>query len=187
MYKRFAIYIISFLIVFTILVNLDIDVSYADFKDYLQVLLTVSSMIFTVMGLWVAFLYPKAMTRLVDLDSENKSNPYKKCDPKSKKEKEIDLEALRSETYIVESLVESIMRSILVVLFIMLIFVAKIFLSETDLYSHNIEIIKALALSATIILSVLQVISIFQVMWSNYLFLENLHERREEIEGDNDF
>jgi hypothetical protein len=47
--------------------------------------------------------------------------------------------------------------------------------------------IKALGIGVITFLTAVQSVAIFYVIYSNYLFIEDLHVRRESREGDNDF
>ena len=46
--------------------KLSISYSFEDYKEYSSVLINVSSMVFTIMGIWIAFLYPNALSRIID-------------------------------------------------------------------------------------------------------------------------
>ena len=39
---------------------------YNDFANYCTLLVSVSGMVFTIMGIWLAFLYPNALQRIVN-------------------------------------------------------------------------------------------------------------------------
>lgn len=148
----------------------DLAYTYSDLKDYLQTLLTASSMVFTIMGLWIAFLYPTALQRLINPDKEEK----------------VDLPESVNEIKRLESLVGSVIRSAMVVVMIMSLFFAKMVFWQSGFYLENITGIKSLVISFVCILSILQIESIAHVIWSNVHFLNDLHARKEKVEGDQD-
>ncbi|KZN56847.1 hypothetical protein JL49_20480 [Pseudoalteromonas luteoviolacea] len=170
MYKSILLYIVLFLVSCLIFYNLEIDVNYSDFKDFLNILLTVSSMVFTLMGIWIAFLYPNALKRIVDPE----------------KIENADFSESLLETRRLESIVGSVLKSALVVLFIMLIFITKMLIHGNNLYLDNIIVFKAVALGLVIALTVVQVESIVHVVKSNLMFLNDLHSKREDRQADED-
>jgi len=167
---RLFVYLVFFLFLSFICYKYSVDFSYSDFKDYLSVLLTVSSMVFTLMGLWIAFLYPNALRRLVDpVKIEN-----------------VDFSDTLNETRRLEGLVGSVLKSAFVVMMIMMIFIFKIYFFNTNFYLSNIFLIKSIALSFVTILTVLQFESIFYVIYSNVMFINEIHKKREDREADED-
>ena len=127
-------------------------------------------MVFTLMGLWIAFLYPNALRRLVDpVKIEN-----------------VDFSDTLNETRRLEGLVGSVLKSAFVVMMIMMIFIFKIYFFNTNFYLSNIFLIKSIALSFVTILTVLQFESIFYVIYSNVMFINEIHKKREDREADED-
>lgn len=137
-------YLIFTIILFITLSLTKITYNYSDFKDYSEVLLNVSGMVFTIMGLWIAFIYPNALNRLV--------NPSKISIA--------DFSETREDTKRLEALVASVLKSALIVTIVMLAFLAKVILYKTHFYSDYAENIKSVALAIFITLSTIQVESI---------------------------
>ena len=166
--------IVAYLVVFSLMLFFfswaGIEYSYADMSSYLQVLLVVSSMVFTIMGLWIAFLYPNALQRLINQNVEP-----------------TDFSESLNETKRLENLVGSIIRSAIVVIMIMAFFICKLLLSNTTWYTANVEVVKVIVVSVISFISILQVESIIYVIASNILFLNDLHSKRERREADEDF
>lgn len=160
----FALPIISFYLIY----RFSLDYRAHDFVQYTSILINVSSMVFTLMGIWIAFLYPNALKRIVD---------------PNRKAKEDFSESLY-ETKRLESIVLSILKSGVVVLGIMLIYFSKVLLSNTFLYINHLQFIKTVALAWLILLSWLQVEAVVQVGYANIMFLNDLHDKREEGEVD---
>lgn len=168
--RKIIIYTCANIGLFIIFVRFNLQYSYQDLKDYLNVLLTVSSMVFTIMGIWIAFLYPNALHRI--------TNP--------KKIEHVDFTETLSETRRLEGLVGSILMSAMVVLVIMFIFLFKVIISYIPYFIDYIRYIKAAAFSVVFVISILQVESVFYVIRSNILFINELHSKREEREADAD-
>ena len=163
-------YIVFFVFISLIFKYCQIDYNYTDVKDYLSALLGVSSMVFTIMGIWIAFIYPNALQRLV--------NP--------EKIKNVDFSETLAETKRLESLVGSIIKSSIVAMMILVIYVGKIIFSSVLLQPENIILFDSLFLSFIIVLGFLQVESLLYVIYSNLMFVNELHNKREDREADND-
>ncbi|EKT4540375.1 hypothetical protein QEM15_002545 [Pseudomonas putida] len=149
----------------------DIRYTYSDFKDYGSNLLAISGMVFTIMGIWIAFVYPNAILRL---QAPNKI-------------KNADFTQTLEDTRRLESIVGCIMKSAFVASALCVVFLVKILLHSTPLYKENIHLIKSALLGATMLLTILQGSAVASVMYANFMFIEELHSRREKRQGDNDF
>ena len=145
--------------------------TYSDFKDYGNNLLSISGMIFTIMGIWIAFIYPNAILRL----------------QAPQKIKNADFTQALEDTRRLESIVGCIMKSAFVASALCLVFLIKILLFSTPFYKENLHLIKSLVLGGTIFLTILQGSAVINVMYANFMFIEDLHRRRESRQGDNDF
>ncbi|WP_225137483.1 hypothetical protein [Pseudomonas putida] len=148
-----------------------LEFSYSDFKDYGNTLLAVSGMVFTIMGIWIAFVYPNAILRLQDPD----------------KIKTADFSRTLQDTRRLEAIVGSIMASAFVACAITAVYFCKLLLSKTVVVIAYMAAIKAFGIGVIAFLTAIQSVAIFYVIYSNYLFIEDLHVRRESREGDNDF
>lgn len=170
MFFKLTLYLLGWLALGGFLIIFPIDVAFTEFKDYLSILLMVSSMVFTLMGIWIAFLYPNALKRIVDPETV----------------KTADFSSTLSETKRLEGLVLSVLKSGLVVTFVMLIFLAKLLLSSLSFYTSYISYFKSGAVSLVVVLSYVQLESVFHVVYSNVMFLNDLHSKREDRELDDD-
>jgi hypothetical protein len=170
MLKKLAFYIALFLGAAYMFNRIGMSASYSDYKDALSILFGISSMVFTLMGIWIAFLYPNALKRLV--------NPSKIA--------HVDFSESLNETKRLESIVGSVLKSAVVAISIMLIFIMRLLLTNTQIYVENYFLIQSLALSTIIVLGGLQLESIFHVIKSNIMFINDLHTKREDKEADND-
>lgn len=136
--------------------------NFSDVKDYLSFLGVVSSMIFTLMGIWVAFLYPNALKRIVDLDV-NVSN--------------VDFSTSKLESKRLESIISSILVSGFVVIVAMFIFFFKIIFHSSSIYIEYIVGIKSFVLIIIVGITILQISAILDVLFSNVMFLNDLYEK----------
>lgn len=168
-YKLLA-YLIACATLTIILYKINLNYSYSDFKDYLNVLLGISSMVFSLMGIWIAFLYPNALRRIAD----------------PKRFEYADFSETMSETRRLEGLVGAVMKSAVVVLAVMVLFLCKVIFSGFSFSEATTLKAKAPVLSFVLTLSVLQAESIFYVIYSNVMFINDLHNKREDREADND-
>ena len=142
--------------------------NYADYKDYLTLISGVSGMVFTIMGIWIAFLYPNAMNRIL--------NPEKLVAK--------DFSESKSDAKRLESIVGAVMTSALVMIVVLLITLAKILIPMTPIYfEYRIEF-KAAALSLVILITLLQLEAVVYVVLSNVLFINDMHFKRQIRQAD---
>lgn len=144
----------------------DVSYSLADLKNYTDALLAASGMVFTLMGIWIAFLYPNALSRIVDPN----------------KIKTADFSQALSETRRLENIVASVLKSAMSIVFVLVLYLAKVILYKTPLYTDHIVAFKSVALAGVTVLSVLQIDAILGVVFANIMFINDLHRRREDRE-----
>lgn len=142
--------------------KLSLPYSFASFKDYSEVLLSVSGMVFTIMGIWIAFLYPNALSRLI--------NPQKI--------ETADFSEALSDTKRLESIVGSVLMSAFVMLSILFILLFKLMFNEQELLKLHICFVKNVVLSTVVWLTLLQAKAVANVVYSNIMFLNDLHSKR---------
>lgn len=141
---------------------------YADYKDYLNLLSAISGMVFTIMGIWIAFLYPNAMSRIV--------SPERLVAR--------DFSQSRSDAKRLESIVGAVLASAIVMLAVLLMALAKIFLQSAPFYLDFRIDFKACALSILFFFTLIQMESVLNVVISNVMFINDLHFRRQERQSD---
>jgi len=147
---------------------LSVDYKYEDFKDYLTLLSGVSGMVFTIMGIWIAFLYPNAISRIVDPETIVAA----------------DFSESQSDSKRLESIVGAIFASAVVMVVALLITLFKILLFLSSFYiSHRLQI-KAGALGLLVLLTLIQLESVFRVVLSNVMFINDLHYKRQARQAD---
>ncbi|MEO1853041.1 hypothetical protein [Chromohalobacter sp.] len=168
-WKKFFLYLSLFFLVFFCAQYFSLSYSYVQVEGYLKSLLAVSAMVFTIMGIWIAFLYPNALRKIV--------NPSKV--------EYADFGESLSETKRLEGLVGSVLRSSFVVVVIMLVFLSKI-IFQSAVVSFDIELVKSAVISLVVVITLLQFESIYYVMYSNIMFINELHSKREDREADDD-
>lgn len=149
----------------------ELNITYSDYKDYCTILLAVSGMVFTIMGIWIAFVYPNAIKRLQDPE----------------KIKIADFTRTLQDTRRLESIVGSVLESASVASGITFVFLAKLLFSGTMLYKGHHLIFESTGIAFIIFLTLIQSSAVIGVIWSNYLFIDDLHVRREAQERNNDF
>lgn len=168
--KKLIFYFFIFGVALLFSIKFRVDYSYSSFKDYSEVLLNVSGMVFTLMGIWVALLYPNALTKIVD----------------EKKVIVADFSDAKQDTKRLEFLVSSILKSALIVICLMVVFLSKIVFSEAGFYGDYKFYVKSFVLSFVFTLSVVQAEAVLHVMLANIMFINDLHKRREDREADKD-
>ncbi|MFG0679239.1 hypothetical protein ACF8GB_01695 [Pseudomonas sp. xss_4] len=146
-----------------------ITVSYADIKDYGGALLNISGCVFTIMGIWVAYLYPDALIRIT---SDNVTSA--------------DFSEAQENSARLKTMVGSIIVSALVAMAIIYVLLGKTLVANTAFYEAHRLNIKATAVAVVIYATLLQTLSVFYVIRSNFLFLIEFHEKRVKREREDD-
>ncbi|WP_236233059.1 hypothetical protein [Pseudomonas tohonis] len=168
--KRLLIYAAIFMTAYGIAHIFSIRIQSEDFSAVLDRLFDVSSMVFTLMGIWVAFLYPNALLRL--------TNPNKI--------ETADFSETLGETKRLEAIVAAILKSAAVVCVILLVELSQLTLHATSLYKEHSRPFNLTAFSVAITLSAIQLEAVMYVIFSNVMFINDLHSKRENREGDED-
>jgi len=158
------------LVVFAIVfIVSDVRYSYADLKSFTDLLLNVSGAIFTVMGIWIAFLYPNALRKIVDPATLAVA----------------DFTEDRSETSRLNYVVGSVLKSAVVALAIITIGMLRVLFPLLPSAAGHALWIKQILLAFVIWLFLVQSSALFQVIVANISFLNDLYSKRAErsVEG----
>lgn len=132
--------------------------SYDSLKDVIDILKNASAMIFTIVGIWLAYIYPNAVTAIVKPDS-------------------ISVIAGEQDARRIEMLVGIIITSALIIIGIILFFASKTIVSGFSWYYEHRYWIKPCGITFILYLSYLQVLAISKVIFSNIMFLNDLHSK----------
>ncbi|MDK9420829.1 hypothetical protein PO857_003141 [Pectobacterium carotovorum] len=139
------------------------SLSYNDYKDTLGALLNISSIIFAIIGAWIAIIYPRAMARI--LNKKNASNVNNSENRESNKD----------ANYLSE-LVEIVMVSAVVLMAVLLIqFFAPIL--KGLIVNEYLPYVKYLNFTGVSFLTIAQFTAIFRVILVNYFFLNELRKK----------
>ncbi|WP_226302497.1 hypothetical protein [Pectobacterium brasiliense] len=128
-----------------------------DIKDVVGTLQNISAAIFTIVGLWVGFLYPTAIQGIVNDD--------------------IDYIKNTKDVPRIEKLIYVIVISALVMLGTLIFYIFKSAFSNTIFYADYKGVIKVLAFSFVYFSCWLQARCIVSVIISNIRFANNLHSK----------
>lgn len=139
-----------------------------DVKDIISTLQSISAAIFTIVGLWVGFLYPNAIAGVVNDNVDYIKNT--KDAPR------------------VEKLIYVIIISAIVMMSTLLFYMSKLLLVNTSFYAMNKDAVKFLALTLIFFMCWLQIKCILSLILSNINFANNLHARinRAKLEHEDD-
>lgn len=167
---RIFVYAIIFVLTGAAAFFLPVSYRYDDFKDYSGLLSGISGMVFTIMGIWIAFIYPNALSRLVNQE----------------KIATADFSETLSDTKRLEAIVAAVLKSAIVAVGLLFMLLAKIFLWRTDFYSNNILVVKSCALAFLMLGTVIQIEAIASVIVANVMFINDLHRKRQDrkVEAD---
>ena len=165
--------------------------NYAAVKDVLSTLQNISAMIFTIAGIWLAYIYPKAISAIVKPSTfpkvyssvtENSEivseSPEEKMTPEEKSSIEKDINRI-------SMIVETILTSAFVIFIIIFINVFKPLITNIDFIKENITIMNKLGCFISLSLVYLQVISLLTITISNIIFLNDIHNEKNRKELNN--
>ncbi|MTD08129.1 hypothetical protein GKN89_15490 [Serratia sp. YC16] len=131
--------------------------SYNDAKDILGVLINISASIFTIVGLWVGFLYPNAMNSIVKDDISYIKNEH--------------------DSPRIEKLVYTIITSAFVMAGILIFFLVKAMFHALPVYNANKELFKYIGIFFIYFMSWMQLKCVMSLILSNLHFVNHLHGR----------
>lgn len=133
------------------------EFTYNDVKDIFGVLISISAAIFTIVGLWVGFLYPTAMSSIVNDDISYIKN--EKDSPR------------------VEKLVYIIIISASIMIGILLLFLIRALFHNLPLYKSHVYIFRYVGMAYIYFLAWMQVRCVLSLIATNLHFVNQLHGR----------
>lgn len=133
------------------------SINYGDVKDVLGVLQNMSAAVFTIIGLWIGFLYPNAIASIVNDDVDYIKNT--KDAPR------------------IEKLIYVVIVSAFVMIFVLMVYLCKGLISHSEFFESHRSLIKILGAVMVYFMSWLQMKCVFSVIISNLSFANNLHTR----------
>ncbi|CZV81790.1 hypothetical protein [Enterobacter cloacae] len=131
--------------------------SYNDAKDILGALINISASIFTIVGLWVGFLYPNAMNSIVKDDVSYIKNEH--------------------DSPRIEKLVYTIITSACVMAGILIFFLVKAVFYALPVYQANKDLFKYIGIFFIYFISWMQLKCVMSLILSNLHFVNHLHGR----------
>ncbi|WP_272664515.1 hypothetical protein [Providencia sp. PROV174] len=149
--------VIALVIIAILIYFLKDSLRFRDIKDVVGTLQNISAAIFTIVGLWVGFLYPNAIQGIV---SDN-----------------IDYIKNTKDVPRIERLIYVIIVSALVMLGTLVFYIVKALIGNLNIYNEFKWFIKYIALVFVFSLCWLQSRCIFSVIISNFRFANNLYSR----------
>jgi len=159
MIKYFILALITGIVTYLLRDTVDV-LNYGAYKETLSALLNISSIIFAIIGAWIAIIYPRAIGRI-----------FKESKAQSSTIKDADTDA----DYLSE-LVEIVLVSAIVLMVVLsiqfLVPIAKVFL-DGDWKSYA----KYVAFFVISMLTLSQLYAVFRVILANYFFLNELRSK----------
>lgn len=141
---------ISFFISYFFIKDIEV-ISIKNLSSNIETLLSVSSIVFAVIGAWIALVYPSAIKSII-------SNIN-------------DIEANEKETNKLAELIQVAINSSLILVFLIILSLIENLIPENNKYI-NISLFTILT-----ICSLLQIYSVFKVVLMNYHLLHNLRKK----------
>ncbi|MGG2396368.1 hypothetical protein ACJRW5_05375 [Pseudomonas sp. SH1-B] len=159
MIKYLVLSFISFVATF-VLRDTVLSVSYSDYKDTLSALLNISSIIFAIIGAWIAIIYPRAIGRA-----------FKGVTPADKALKDANTDA----SYLSE-LVEIVMVSAIVLMIVLFVHFAVPF-ARILISGDFVVYAKYFGFFLFSLLTLAQLYAVFRVILANYFFLNEIRNK----------
>ncbi len=167
----YAAYLVSFLAAFGLVRWAKFSLDSEAVKDFCTFLATISGMVFTIMGIWIAFLYPNALLKF--------SSP--------EKIENIDFSYGGVEAKRLSYIVSSILVSCIIMMILGGYFFMRIFSHPFLDFNSGLALnFRSFFSGGLAMLFLMQIRSVFSVIFANIMFLNDIHERRKNIIIDND-
>ncbi|MGL6351288.1 MAG: hypothetical protein ACRC2U_15885 [Aeromonas sp.] len=136
------------------------DITYSDVEPVISILQNTSSMVFTIMGIWIAYLYPNAIMKIIRPNGE------------------IDAIFSDEDEQRLRLIVGVVALSAVVMVFLILGTTARVFIEKTALYVNHPSIFKMPGIFILLTLSYVQVFCIYIVFASNVNFIVSLRSKK---------
>jgi hypothetical protein len=163
-------YCIGFIGTYLLSSFFELSVSFDSSKDFFNNMLVISTMVFTLMAIWIAYLYPEALNKI-----------------KAQENVEIaDFTEAQDKLKRLEFIVASILKSAIVSIIIISIYLAKALFEQTNFILEHLPDIQLFLAPTLIVLFWLQSEAIISVMKANVTFINELHGRKEHKEEEED-
>lgn len=141
--------------------------SYSNYKEVLGALLTISSIIFAIIGAWIAIIYPRAIGRVFGDKTKIAAR----------------LEEAQQDAGYLSELVEIVMVSAIVLMAVLAVQFAFP-LADTFLQASDSTSIRATVFFGVTLFTFAQLQAIFRVILTNYFFLNELRNKNKNAKID---
>lgn len=168
MFKYWLIILIPLVLLFVLWDN-SLELNQDSYKEILSTLLNVSSIVFAIIGAWIAIIYPKAISS-VFVESSNSKDFLS--------ESKVDL-------HYISGLVEIALISAMVLTNVLLIQFFIPIIKHLNLDLQYIEYLKRTLFFVVSLLTVSQVVSVSGVVVANFEFLRSLKNKNNKDRLDN--
>ncbi|WP_139180641.1 hypothetical protein [Halomonas caseinilytica] len=147
------------------------EFSREDFSEILSVLLNVSSIIFAIIGAWIAIIYPNAIKDVGHHDREDVTQTLN--------------ESVKDANYLSE-LFQIVLLSSVVIVSVIVIKVALPILKAYTYFGIEVSVLKSLSVAAALFLTFAQINSISVVVEKNFHLLQRIRDkvRKERVKND---
>ncbi len=145
-----------------------IELRYSAYKDTLGALLNISSIIFAIIGAWIAIIYPKAIGRVFNSQGGIQNQSVVDAD---------------TDANYLSELVEIVMVSA-IVLMVVLSIQFSVPIAKKVLDGQEILYAKYISFFVITMLTISQLYAVFRVILANYFFLNELRKKNIEAKVD---
>lgn len=139
------------------------NVVFKDLEPLIAILQSTSAMVFTIMGIWIAYIYPNAILKITQ-------------------PKKVEAIFSNEDGKRIKLLVGIVILSATVLVLLLLGLSIKVFFTKTDVYINNYYFFDSIAISLFLVLIYIQLICIYTVIAScvNFIIdINNLEAKRE--------
>ena len=136
------------------------ELNYCNYKEVLNALLSISAIIFAIIGAWIAIIYPKAIgvTFNSNVSVENINDSEK-------------------DTNYLSELVEIVLVSAVVLMFVLSIQFLFPIMRASNYFGINVKYVKIVSFFSVSSLTFIQLWAIFRVILAIYFFLNELRRK----------
>lgn len=154
------------------------NLNFSDIKPIMSILQNGSAMVFTIMGIWVAYVYPVALLQItqpstVSVKEASKPARFSRFNDPANSDNDLPIEDFER----IQLMIRVIIQSAIIFSALILVFVAKAIIVSTGLTVDYLLSIKRIGVFVIYVLTFFQLESIYIVIASNVNFIIDLKNK----------
>lgn len=155
---------------------------FSDLTPLISILQNTSAMIFTIMGIWIAYLYPEAIVKIINSSKDEVSIPNNDTVKPFPLKKEFDKKSYIKNESRIKIIVGIVALSASVMICLIIITLAYPLVINSWIYQTTPSVIRGLGLFVIVTLTYAQIFAIYIVIASNINFLRDITKLKNEMQ-----